>query len=192
MMLMTKIICQSFKGLCAIVYVTRVADIADLTITVKMRITEWLNLRSVRYYSVQSPSAFSFPISNIKFNNFRVIEVVLEDSSLMRSDIVLTLSFPVRLGTMSSPVGLESSALLLWEPKRLHFICYFMWVWYLICHTKEKREINVIKLYHDIICSSFFFLLVKFLCASLFVLWKSMLFNNVTVWYKLNKCTLWK
>jgi len=40
MMLMTKIICQSFKGLCAIVYVTRVADIADLTITVKMRITE--------------------------------------------------------------------------------------------------------------------------------------------------------
>lgn len=115
---------------------------------------------------------------------------MLEDSSLMRSDVVLTLLFPVRLSTISFPVGLESSALLLWEPKRLHFVCYFMWVWFLICHTKEKREINVIKLYHDIICSSFFISKISlciFICAM-----KINAFNNVTVWYKLNKCTLWK
>lgn len=45
----------------------------------------------VCYCSVQSQSAFSFPISNIMFKNIRVIEVVLEDSSLIGSDIVLTL-----------------------------------------------------------------------------------------------------
>jgi hypothetical protein len=45
----------------------------------------------VSYCLVQSQSAFSFPISNIKFKNIRVIEVVLEDSSLIGSDIVLTL-----------------------------------------------------------------------------------------------------
>jgi len=37
---MTKIICPSFKGLCVIVYIRRVADIADLAIMVKMRIIE--------------------------------------------------------------------------------------------------------------------------------------------------------
>lgn len=52
MMLMTKIICQSFKGLCVIVYNTRVADTADLAITVKMRVIECLNLGSVCNYSV--------------------------------------------------------------------------------------------------------------------------------------------
>lgn len=40
MMLMTKIIYRSFKGLCVIVYITRVADIADMAIKVKMRIIE--------------------------------------------------------------------------------------------------------------------------------------------------------